>query len=319
MFEDGNFLNNNKPRVTEAYCYEYDGYFIIRKWSKNYDWDYHLHERFIKEKSGDIKDWIISEYNATNILATDNAAGHSVKGVWRPGIIGSTKEARISAGEDRDSLLDKAKSMLILVNNLHEILCYVEPKKKSKLAYGHKIRDLLILSCTELENIFKSYLITANYNDKNLGTKDYYKLKAPYHLDEFEISLLNSDMGPIRPFLDWNDTQPTQSLTWYDAYNKIKHNRAKYFDKSTLENTIIAVSAVIILFCARYGMDYVADSNTAFSGLFNSMFRIELTHPDKKSFYLPVHPFEIGHTEGIYTDLESHYEADWIAKEMILS
>lgn len=317
MLEDGNFLNNNKPRAIEAYCYEHDGYFIIRKWSKNYDWDYHLHERFIKKKSGDIKDWIISEYNATNILATYNAAGHSIKGVWRPGI-GSIKEARISADEDRSLLLDRAKSMLIILNNLHDILCYVEPKKKSKLAYGHKIRDLLILSCTELENIFKSYLSTANYNDKNSGTKDYYKLKAPYHLDEFEISLLNSDMGPIRPFLDWNDTQPTQSLTWYDAYNKIKHNRAEYFDKSTIENAILAVSAVIIMFCARYGMGYVTGSDTVFSGLFNEMFRIDLIDPDKKSFYLPIHPFEKGYGDSIITDHESHYEADWIAKKLIL-
>jgi hypothetical protein len=65
-------------------------------------------------------------------------------------------------------------------------------------------------------------------------TNDYVKLLAPLHLAEYEISLPRSaDIRPIRPFCGWSSAQPAKSLSWYDGYNKTKHDRSSHFTEAS--------------------------------------------------------------------------------------
>lgn len=179
--------------------------------------------------------------------------------------------------------LCKAKRDLgILIQKLQDILLYVEPSKNGLETYSHKIRELLILACTELECTFKTYNL-----GKNQGMKDYVKILSMVNLAKHKLSLVGYT-NPYKccPFEKWNAKQPTKSLPWYDAYNQVKHNKGDSFHLATLENCINAIAANIVLFAVRYSPSMLYNENDICSNLVrNSLdFRLE----DSDDFYIPI-------------------------------
>ncbi|WP_223483669.1 hypothetical protein [Pseudomonas sp. A-RE-19] len=120
-----------------------------------------------------------------------------------------------------------------LFGGLVDLFRYVEPNKLNDNVYGHRIRELLILACTEVESHWKSVLllnmkvVPNNFHPK---TRDYVKLCPVLKLKEWSVTLndyFGSDL--ISPFDSWDESKSTQSLTWYDAYNLVKHDREGKF------------------------------------------------------------------------------------------
>jgi hypothetical protein len=157
---------------------------------------------------------------------------------------------------DQNALRNIQKQEEILIELLEEIFRSVHPHESNFFTYGHHIRNLLILAATEVESsltaILRANSITPQKN--YYTTKDYVRLKKTLRLDEFEVSLAHYPwLSPFSPFLGWDSDQPTKSLSWYDGYNTIKHNRETEFEESKLEHSIRAVIAVHILLVSQFG------------------------------------------------------------------
>ncbi|RYE38341.1 MAG: hypothetical protein EOP48_27245, partial [Sphingobacteriales bacterium] len=105
---------------------------------------------------------------------------------------------------------------------------YIEPAIANLSAYGHKIRELLILACTEVECLLVKALIENGYDERDrYSTNDYVKCKSLLGLDDFEVKLIQySSVKSFRPFKGWDASSPTKTLLWYNAYNSVKHNRS---------------------------------------------------------------------------------------------
>lgn len=67
----------------------------------------------------------------------------------------------------------------------------------------------------------------------------------------------------LEPFSQWNKVQPTQSLPWYDAYNKVKHDREGNFRLAQLSHALHAVAGVFVLTIAQFGTAHL-DQGAAF-------------------------------------------------------
>jgi hypothetical protein len=93
---------------------------------------------------------------------------------------------------------------------------------------------------------------------------------------------------PTAPFSGWSSTAPTQSLSWYDAYNKTKHDRAHHFGAASLENGIRAVMANVVLFAVRFGPFRLFNGAGTLPAYFNQLFSLELRNCDPASFYVPL-------------------------------
>ena len=90
---------------------------------------------------------------------------------------------------------------------------------------GHNV---LLLAATEVEAHWKG-ILKAN-RAKCDSTKDYVKLLPAMKLDEYAIGVpFYPWLNPIRPFLGWTTDGSTKSLSWYDAYNAVKHDREAAF------------------------------------------------------------------------------------------
>ena len=161
-------------------------------------------------------------------------------------------------------------------------MLFVEPSKEGLKAYSHKARELLFLACSDLECSLKKY----NFG-KNDSMKDYVKLTEYIDLTRYKLSLVGYT-NPYKccPFENWSKEEPSKSISWYDAYNKLKHNRDKNFHLATLENCINAIAANIILFAVRYSPRYLYEKDDVCSNLIKSSldYRIE----NSMDFYIPI-------------------------------
>lgn len=112
--------------------------------------------------------------------------------------------------------------------------------------------------CTEVEaqlrGVYLAHFTISEEDRKRLSTKNYFELNRPMKLNEYELMFTSFPwLGAFSPFRDWDKDKPTQSLVWYDHYNKTKHDREANFDLATLESVFQAVAALAVIFRAQYG------------------------------------------------------------------
>lgn len=150
-----------------------------------------------------------------------------------------------------------ALSAASLFEELSNLFRSVEPNPLNDAAYGHKVRELLILACTEVEANWRGvYEANKSSTKKPDGTRDYVKLKPLLRLDEWAVRLKNyPDYPLLKPFSGWSDAEgmTTQSLHWYHSYNAVKHDREKEFHRATLGSLIMAMAAIHVLQISQWG------------------------------------------------------------------
>lgn len=73
-------------------------------------------------------------------------------------------------------------------------------------------------------------------------------------LDEYSVKLQHYPWLPaVTPYAGWDKADPTETLTWYDSYNAVKHDREKDFHRATLQNAIASVAAAWVMVAAQFG------------------------------------------------------------------
>lgn len=138
-----------------------------------------------------------------------------------------------------------------LIQKLGEIGRFVHPEGPALQAYGHEIRNLLILACTEVETQWRAVMEANGHRSRS--RRDYVKLQGAMKLGEYAIVCNRYPwLAPLRPFAAWGEAG---SLPWYDAYNAVKHHREGNFAEGTLETALNAVAACAIMACAQFGAD----------------------------------------------------------------
>lgn len=148
---------------------------------------------------------------------------------------------------------NQLRQLEIILDDMKDVFKVVAPRHNQFSVYGHAIRNIIILACTELDARMQSLLAKNGVepNGNYFVMKDYFKLKEALKLNEYKLSFYRyGDLGSFSPFSTWkNDKQ----LSWYQAYNHIKHNREKHLAEAKLFNAINAIMAYAIILIAQYG------------------------------------------------------------------
>ena len=142
---------------------------------------------------------------------------------------------------------------------------YIEPCDNNKSTYSHRIYELFLRTCTEIEANFKGILSTNLYKKQgDFKMRDYFKVEDFSKLSEYEITFERwKEQYALRPFEQWNSTT-YQSLPWYQAYNNVKHNRYNNFTDANFDNLMNSIGALLIVLHAQYGEDM---AETCFSNI----------------------------------------------------
>jgi hypothetical protein len=126
----------------------------------------------------------------------------------------------------------------------------------------------------------------------NLSTNDYVKLFQPMMLDGYQLHLQSYSAYPsFSPFAGWDAQRPTASLSWYDAYNKTKHDREENLDFGTLDNAIRSVGAAVVMFYAQFGFRFGTGDVDQKSPIIRNIFRVVTTgfEAHESEFYIPLY------------------------------
>jgi hypothetical protein len=171
---------------------------------------------------GDLKDWVTKSFGDAQPVESNYILGTYYKRIWRPLACGGRPPNVVY----QEKLNESFVSLRILLTKLENLFETIEPNQANLSAYGHKIREIILLACMEVESSWTAVLKENGYSSARLSTNDYVKLLKPMFLDAYELSLQSYPHFPkFTPFGGWDGSNPTTSLSWYDAYNKTKHDR----------------------------------------------------------------------------------------------
>lgn len=156
--------------------------------------------------------------------------------------------------EDANIIAISLGQLSVLTRQLAEICQTAHPSESTLDIYGHTIRNLLILACTEVESHWRGVLVANGIKKEKFTTSHYVEILAPLQLDKYSLRYPYFPwLNTRRPFHGWDADAPTKSLSWYDAYNSVKHDREKNFTRATLGHAFDAVSACAVMMLAQYG------------------------------------------------------------------
>lgn len=151
------------------------------------------------------------------------------------------KDNRFINQKESQSLVTAAR---LIVIDVHELFTYIEPCDANLSVYSHRIYELLLRTATEFEANCKGILMANQYShSRNLSIQDYYKINSVSHLSEYIVQIHQwQDIHSWQPLKEW---ATGSSLTWYQAYNHVKHNRYSHFREANLQNLMDAVTSLL--------------------------------------------------------------------------
>jgi len=157
--------------------------------------------------------------------------------------------------------LDSLGSYELLKQDLRTVFAFVEPSEANLGTYSHRIFELYVRSCMEVENLCKVVFaengVELAQNEKNIIR--YSDLDGAMKLSEYCIKPVGVALDPFAPFEAFGKPRrDDRSPEWYRDYNCVKHSRLQNFDRAKLKNVICSVGGVFVLICAQYagGFDY---------------------------------------------------------------
>ena len=157
---------------------------------------------------------------------------------------------------DMNFIAEARSQLIVLVRQLERICRTVHPEPATMAAYGHDIRNLLLLACTEVENHWRGILHANGFVKDRYDTRDYVRLVPAMKLRSYAVAFRSfPQLSAFRPFERWGSTEATtRDLPWYDAYNAVKHNREAHFREARLDHAFQSLSACVIMMAAQFGL-----------------------------------------------------------------
>jgi hypothetical protein len=148
-------LHESLPR---GYGYEHDAHYVHVGGQAAGLWTFdHGDAGTIAEGKGagkELRRWVQQTFGAEDIVEMRLEVGNVTAGVWRPGLFYQDETLQALGGSEVE-LRAAEQALRLLVERLDELLLYIEPSANGLASFSHKARELLILSCTEVENQLK--------------------------------------------------------------------------------------------------------------------------------------------------------------------
>jgi hypothetical protein len=177
-------------------------------------------------------------------------------------------------------------STRLLLIKLKKVFEFVSFDIRNFSCFGHEIRSLLLLACMEVESSWNGILSSNGYvtTRRTNTTQDYVKLKSPLKLCEYQVEFkLYPQIPTVNPFGTWDAGSPTQSLSWYDTYNKTKHDRENNDHLANLESVIHSIAGALVMLYVQFGPDEMFWTDSEFAD-----FQINTPKFIPTDFYIPL-------------------------------
>lgn len=147
-------------------------------------------------------------------------------------------------------------AFFLIVEDLKKVFEYIEPINAHDNVYSHRLFELLLFTCTEIESILSELLNLHDYRSQkginpqyNLTMRNYFEIGTILKLSQYTVSFRESRI--IIPYEDWNETD-FKPLRWYSGYNSVKHNRSSHFADANLKNVLESIAGLYALLYSQF-------------------------------------------------------------------
>lgn len=223
---------------------------------------------------------------------------------------------------------------LKLQNELKELSYHITIDKRQLKTYSITIADLILRTAAECENIASTlckregikFKDKKGHIRKSVYFNEYIEeLNKIFGLDEkyISVSYINISQDafdckiiPLRKEKMKVSGKEKEMIPWYNAYNKIKHDREKNFKLANIENLIMALAALFLLniylknqtiYCvSEYDYKQVITQIECFSDVFQVDYTVKVNQDEyfdlhnKDSFFDPLSYFKIALPSSTY-------------------
>jgi len=135
---------------------------------------------------------------------------------------------------------------LALENDLEKLSRYIEFNEDNFKTFSIELAHLLLASSAEVDVVMKelcTLLSPEASADKIFQYQKVIQEKLPELINE---SIFINRYGiSVQPWINWHEDE--SSPNWWKSYNKVKHERDKYFNRANLKHTINALGALLIV------------------------------------------------------------------------
>ena len=145
---------------------------------------------------------------------------------------------------------------------------YVCPSKQNKNTYSDEFMKIILLSCSEIDSILKVICKENNVilKDKDYNMYEYAKvLEKQDDIKDWAFSPVCDTSSRDKsficfPFKNLDPQKPYAGLSWWEAYQKLKHNRVENAIIGNLENAVYAITAHFVLL--RLLMEFLTERSS---------------------------------------------------------
>ena len=183
---------------------------------------------------------ISSPYRRTARIFTDNTYSNSGKWMY------------VLHEKYAETPYNFVRAFQLIQKDVLELLSYIEPSDTNLNTHSHRIHELLLRTCVEVEANCTAILRENGYTRSgNWNMGDYKKIEQSHYLSQFKVKVPNwlGSAGVRKPFFSWASAG---SLSWYTAYNNTKHDRHINFSQANFKNLIDAVTGLAALLASQF-------------------------------------------------------------------
>ncbi len=134
---------------------------------------------------------------------------------------------------------------LALEKDLEVISRYIEFSEPNFSVFSIELARLLFASASEVDVIAKSLceIVAPDIRRKNID--DYKEILTAKFTNITKEKVFIPRYG--LSFAPWNNWSSELNPYWWRSYNNVKHERDKYFNEATLQHSLNALGALLIL------------------------------------------------------------------------
>lgn len=173
--------------------------------------------------------------------------------VARPiGVSGRSLEVPNS---DHDEKLAKTvwREHQVIAKDLETCFDVVSPEADNLDAFGTEFEKLIYFCSIGVETLFRKVLRDNSGWSGPEDMRTFSKLGRLMRLQDFALELVSYRwLGVQGPFSEWATT-PEEPIGWFQAYNQLKHDKARRFGAASLRHALLAAAGYYALSFAVFG------------------------------------------------------------------
>jgi hypothetical protein len=134
---------------------------------------------------------------------------------------------------------------LALERDLEKVARFIEFSKENFSVYSIELAHLLFAAASEVDVVAKQLCEHINSTEPRENILDYRDTLKKYLPNIATTQVFVPRFGlEFSPWHKWNENSTPD---WWQSYNKVKHERHRFFAKATLENALNALGALLVL------------------------------------------------------------------------